>query len=203
MYEWRLATSVGLLIFLGSGVAAAAETRESAQDANQKPSTTITSQKMTVFNKDRKALFDGDVVLTRGDLVVRSDKMIVFFKATDQESADSQALRNSSEGQPRADSARQREDQTSDASPFVSNRALSKIEATGRVRIQKADGKATCGRAVYYQDEDKIVLTEKPVAWQRGTRVTGQKITMFLADDRSIVEGQSKVLIAPDAAEGG
>ncbi|MFQ5992509.1 MAG: LptA/OstA family protein [Nitrospiraceae bacterium] len=203
MYEWRLATSVGLLIVLGSGVAAAAESREPAQDSNQRPSTTITSQKMTVFNKDRKALFEGDVVLTRGDLVVRSDKMLVSFKANDQGSADSQALRDSSEGKPRADSAGQREDQTSDASPLVSNRALSKIEATGRVRIQKANGRATCGRAVYYQDEDKIVLTEKPVAWQRGTRVTGQKITMFLADDRSIVEGQSKVLIAPDAAEGG
>ena len=86
MYAWRLATSVGILIVLSSGVAAAAESQESARDANQKPSTTITSQKMTVFNKDRKALFEGDVVLTRGDLIVRSDKMVVSFRATGPDS---------------------------------------------------------------------------------------------------------------------
>jgi len=43
-------------------------------------------------------------------------------------------------------------------------------------------------------------LTGDPVAWQKGTRVTGQKITMYLAEDRSVVEGGSKVLI--DQEEG-
>ena len=45
---------------------------------------------------------------------------------------------------------------------------------------------------------DKIVLTGDPVAWDKGTRVSGKQITMFLAEDRSVVEGGSHVRIEPD-----
>jgi lipopolysaccharide export system protein LptA len=69
------------------------------------------------------------------------------------------------------------------------------IEATGRVMIEKDEGRATSQKAVYFADEEKIVLTGEPVAWQKGTRVTGQKITMYLAEDRSVVEGGSRVQI--------
>jgi lipopolysaccharide export system protein LptA len=75
------------------------------------------------------------------------------------------------------------------------------IEATGRVRIQKADGRATCRKAIYYEGEEKIELTGDPIAWQQGTRVTGKKITMYLAEDRSVVEGGSRVMIDENGAE--
>jgi lipopolysaccharide export system protein LptA len=77
----------------------------------------------------------------------------------------------------------------------MSNRAVSMIEAIGRVTIEKAEARAQCQKAVYYEDEKKIVLTGDPVAWQKGTRVTGEKMTMYLADDRSIVEGKTRVTI--------
>ena len=72
---------------------------------------------------------------------------------------------------------------------------VDRIEASGKVVIDKSDGKATCGRAFYYKDEEKLVLTESPVAWQDGTKVEGAKMTMFLKEERSIVEGGSHVLI--------
>ena len=34
-----------------------------------------------------------------------------------------------------------------------------------------------------------------PVAWQKGTRVSGKQIIMFLDEDRSVVEGDSRVII--------
>ena len=34
-------------------------------------------------------------------------------------------------------------------------------------------------KAIYYHDGDKIVLTGDPVAWDKGTRVSGKQITMF------------------------
>ena len=43
--------------------------------------------------------------------------------------------------------------------------------------------------------EKKIVLTGDPVAWERGTRVSGKQITIFLAEERSVVEGGSHVRI--------
>jgi lipopolysaccharide export system protein LptA len=36
------------------------------------------------------------------------------------------------------------------------------------------------------------------VAWDKGTRVSGNRITMFLAEDRTVVEGGSRVQIEPD-----
>jgi lipopolysaccharide export system protein LptA len=80
----------------------------------------------------------------------------------------------------------------------VSNRAVTQIEATGRVKIERDAGNATCQKAVYYRDEDKIVLTGDPVAWDKGTRVSGKRITMFLAEDRTVVEGGSHVRIEPE-----
>ncbi len=74
-------------------------------------------------------------------------------------------------------------------------RTISVIEAKGNVVILKGEGKATCGHAIYYKDEERIVLTEAPVAWQGGTRVSGPKMTMYLKEDRSVVEGGTNVLI--------
>jgi lipopolysaccharide export system protein LptA len=38
-------------------------------------------------------------------------------------------------------------------------------------------------------------LTGDPVAWERGTRVSGKQITIFMAEERSVVEGGSHVRI--------
>jgi lipopolysaccharide export system protein LptA len=55
----------------------------------------------------------------------------------------------------------------------------------------KENGNATCGKAVYLADSETMTLTENPVAWEKGTRVSGKKITMYLKEDRSVVEGGS------------
>ena len=135
--------------------------------------TTITSKTMAAFNKDRKAIFRGSVVLTQGALVVRSDIMIVWFKEKDHHG-----------NQPKGENPdRQR---------------IERIVAKGRVVIEKAKSRATCRNAVYYKDKEEIVLTGSPVAWQEGTRVNGPKMTMYLKENRSIVEGGSKVVIMED-----
>ena len=79
--------------------------------------------------------------------------------------------------------------------PTVSNRSVSRIEATGHVKIEKDNGNATCQKAVYFSDDEKIVLTGDPVAWEKGTRVSGKQITIYLAEERSVVEGGSHVRI--------
>jgi lipopolysaccharide export system protein LptA len=151
---------------------------------------------MTVLNQDNKAIFEGVVVLTKGSLIVHSDVMVVFFKPADQPEgpAKSDLSRDKSKDSESTEKAAPK----SNDLPVLSNRSVSMIEATGRVRIIKADGQATCRKAIYHGAEDKIVLTGDPVAWQKGTRVAGQKITMYLAEDRSVVEGGSRVLIEPE-----
>ncbi|NJL16682.1 MAG: OstA-like protein, partial [Nitrospira sp.] len=55
-------------------------------------------------------------------------------------------------------------------------------------------------KAVYFVDGEKVVLTGDPVAWERGTRVSGKQITIFLAEERSVVEGGSHVRIEGEGA---
>lgn len=137
--------------------------------AETKEQTTITSQRMTVEGKSRRTIFEGMVVLKKKDFVMRSDHMVVTFK------------KGAQAGRPDTE-----EGTTSQ---------VDRIEASGKVVIEKSDGKATCGRALYDKDEETLVLTESPVAWQGGTKVEGSQMTMFVKEERSIVEGGSRVVI--------
>ena len=201
MCRWRSLSSIGVIALLCSAAPRPVEVGAAGPDSAQRVRTTITAQKMTVRNQESKAIFEGAVVLTKGALIVHSDVMVVSFRPSDQPrsagtSGGQTADRPIATGPPDK-GARSGADEL----PVLSNRSVSQIEATGRVRIQKADGRATCRKAIYYGDEEKIELTGDPVAWQQGTRVSGKKITMYLADNRSVVEGGSRVMIDESGGE--
>ena len=187
MLTWILSHSVVLILlsFLDGGVATAGPSPSVTPE--QIVSTTVTSQRMTFKNQDGQAVFDGSVVLKRGALIVYSDKMVVSFREQDHARIEGGKSVGVEE---KASSVR--------GPDTVSNRAVSQIEAIGRVKIERETGNATCQKAVYYRDEDKIVLTGDPVAWDKGTRVSGRRITLYLAEDRTVVEGGSHVQIEPD-----
>lgn len=185
MSIWFLCLS-WILVFAGT-VGEAAVTNAPKGASEQPVSTTVVSQKMTFKNQESQAVFDGAVVLTRGTLVVYSDRMVVSFR--EQEAAGN-GLKQVGETGKGAVPAK--------GPDTVSNRAVTQIEATGRVKIERDAGNATCQKAVYYRDEDKLVLTGDPVAWDKGTRVSGKRITLFLAEDRTVVEGGSHVRIEPE-----
>jgi lipopolysaccharide export system protein LptA len=182
MWIWLLLLS---WLTVATMTAAQAAVEAASNSASDQVGTTVISQKMTFKNQQSQAVFDGAVVLTRGTLVVYSDRMVVSFR---NQEADPKKNGEPGKGQP-----------TPAKGPdTVSNRAVTQIEATGRVKIERDAGNATCQKAVYYRDEDKIVLTGDPVAWDKGTRVSGKRITMFLAEDRTVVEGGSHVRIEPE-----
>lgn len=193
MWMWRSSLCAIVLV---AGVSA-----QAADGVNPKPApaanepTTITAQKMTVRNQESKAYFEGAVVLTKGALVVHSDAMVVSFKQKDGSSPAAKGIDTTTD---KTDAAAKKPKAKTDALSGPGSRAVSMVEATGHVKIEKDGGTATCQKAVYYEEDEKIVLTGEPVAWQKGTRVTGNVITMYLAEDRSVVEGESRVLIEPE-----
>ena len=63
----------GLAIFVGGMLAVSG-------NAAERTPTTITSERMTVKGKARKAIFEKSVVFTREDMVIHADRMTVFFK---------------------------------------------------------------------------------------------------------------------------
>lgn len=198
---WKSLSSLALACWLGAAAAQASEPRPTAPAQADSQRTTITAEKMTVRNQESKAIFEGAVVLTKGALIVHSDVMVVVFKTSDQPASGGGGAARGS-GKARNAATDKSVPANAAGLPTTGNRSVSMIEATGRVRIEKDDGQATGQKAMYFAEEEKIVLTGEPVAWQKGTRVTGQKITMYLAEGRSIVEGNSRVQIEEDQGGG-
>jgi lipopolysaccharide export system protein LptA len=68
--------------------------------------------------------------------------------------------------------------------------------STGNVRIITKDCRmGTARRAEYYDAEQRVVLIGNARVWREDNVVTGDRITIYLAEDRSVVEGgkQSRV----------
>ena len=62
--------------------------------------------------------------------------------------------------------------------------------SSGNVKIITRDCKiGTARRAEYYDAEQRVVLIGNARVWQEDNVVTGERITIFLAEDRSLVEG--------------
>lgn len=198
MFMWILLL---VLNFFMPGVAESVSPVSTAASQSALPAqapTTITAKKMTVRNQDSQAVFEGAVVLTQGTLMVYSDKMVVSFasQATDTKQGESNDVK-------RADSpsAVKQTNKAGDVMPGASGRSVKQIEATGHVRIEKETGNATSDKAIFDNSRRIVTLTGDPVAWEKGTRVSGQKIIIYLDEDRSVVEGGSHLLI--DGESGG
>lgn len=73
---------------------------------------------------------------------------------------------------------------------------VSIITALGDVKIVSGNRIATAQKAVYYKDEEKVVLTGEPEVREGMDVVSGNVITLFLKEDKSIVEG-SKIVLYP------
>ncbi|HEV8437861.1 MAG TPA: lipopolysaccharide transport periplasmic protein LptA [Methylomirabilota bacterium] len=62
--------------------------------------------------------------------------------------------------------------------------------STGNVKIITRDCRmGTARRAEYYDAEQRVVLIGNARVWREDNVVTGERITIYLAEDRSVVEG--------------
>ena len=121
----------------------------------------VKSQSLEVDNRRRIVVFTGEVDARREDLTINCEKMVVYYN-----------------------------NQSANKGSGDVDVKIDKIVATGKVRILRPDGGlAMAEKAVYYQDDEKVVLTNKPVVKQGNDFVQGSRITLYLEEERSIVEG--------------
>jgi len=66
---------------------------------------------------------------------------------------------------------------------------IREIVATGNVKVQESDRLATAQKAVFVNGEQKIILTGDPRVWQGKDMVSGERIIVFLEEEKSLVEG--------------
>jgi lipopolysaccharide export system protein LptA len=79
--------------------------------------------------------------------------------------------------------------------------SLQEIVATGAVRIEQGERFATGRRAVFDQTRRILLLTGAPVLHDGPNEIAGERVVVYLDEDRSVVEGgrrRVKAVLYPD-----
>ena len=79
---------------------------------------------------------------------------------------------------------------------------VERMEATGNVKVTQLDRTATAESAIYRQREDTLVLVGHAAVTQGESRIAGDEITLFMAENRSLIKssdsGRVKAVIMPE-----
>ena len=124
------------------------------------PPIEIESDRMESAEQENAIVFRGQVVARQGDLVIHSDVMTIIYFS---------------------------EDEKARLSPG-DERRLKQLYAEGDVKIETADWIGTGEFMEYFELERKVNLTGNARVWQDNNLVTGDVVTLFLDEGRSIVE---------------
>ncbi len=127
----------------------------------------ITSNKMTIKSLEDKIIFEGEVFIKKGDLTIKADHAEIFMSESSSLLIDPSAQEK---------------------------REVSRIETSGNVDIRQGEKHAKAEKGIYDQKKETITLTGDAEAWEKEYRVKGKVITLFIAENRSLVEG-SQVII--------
>jgi lipopolysaccharide export system protein LptA len=80
------------------------------------------------------------------------------------------------------------------------SKSIREVEAHGNVMVRKEGREAHAKDASYLNREEKIVLTGDARISENDSQLGGDRITLFLRDDRSVIEG-GKVMLYQDKQE--
>lgn len=132
---------------------------------NRKEPITVTAEKLEYDYKTNVVVYRGDVLATQGDTKVRSDTLTVTLTP---------------------------EQKTGGGEPGKGSPRVQQIVAVGKVRIDNGTRWATGGRAIFEQGTRTLVLTESPVLHDGSNEVAGDRVVVYLDENRSVVEGGRK-----------
>ncbi len=130
----------------------------------------------------RKAIFDGAIVLKSADSTLRAERAVVTLRPQNQQQPAPKA--------PATKAASQ----------------VQSIDATGNILLQQPGRRAVGNRLIYTADEEKFVLTGTPASppsifdAEHG-QVTGVSLTFFNRDDRVLVDSSNSMSITQTRRE--
>ena len=147
------------------------------ENAEAKP-IVIKSQRLEMNNMLKVVTFTGDVKANYDNFIIDCDKMIAYYVDMPSQQVKEKKTLN-----------------------------IDKIIAMGNVIINRAEGGvATADEATYDQEFERLILTGNPTVKQGNDVVKGERITIFLNEDRSVVEGSEEqkvtVTISPRPKKG-
>ncbi|MBW1997127.1 MAG: lipopolysaccharide transport periplasmic protein LptA [Deltaproteobacteria bacterium] len=129
--------------------------------STERSSIVIKASSLEIDDNRKVVTFSGNVEAKEPQFTIKCDKLLVYYT-----------------------------EQKGKAGTKEAQLDIEKIVAKGNVNIiRDSGGNATAEQALYYHSEEKLVLTGNPVVRQGNDFVEGSKITLFLRENRSVVEG--------------
>lgn len=123
----------------------------------------IRSNGLEFLHEEQRVRYLGDVLVTQGDMTIKSDRLIVLYENGAANHAPVSGA-----------SSRQR---------------LRSITAEGGVEITSNGRRATSNTAVFNERKRTVTLRGNVVLQEGVNRVTGDVVTVFLDEQRSVVKG--------------
>jgi len=137
----------------------------------------ITSDNMEADNKRKTVVFIGRVRAVQEDQILTCDRLIIFY-------VDVKTPAKPAGGAP---------DRPSEAPGLFgaggSGRQIKHITALGHVKLVQKNKVAMGRRADFFRRENRVVLSGEARVWDGRNTLSGERITVYLNEDRSIVEG--------------
>lgn len=75
---------------------------------------------------------------------------------------------------------------------FADENQIDRLEAVGHVRFSQLDRIATSEKAIYHQLTGVLLLVGNATVKQGGNLVSGEEITFYVKENRSVVKGSSQ-----------
>ena len=154
-----------LVILAVIGIPLTQPLAEIASDGN-KP-IHIMSDRFDAYTEKKLAVFSGNVVVKQGDTTINADEFRLYYKKG---------------------SAGEKKTGQFMSPGSVQSGNIEKIEAKGNVTIKQKEKTVTGGLAVFFNDEQKIIITENPVMKDGENEIRGDTIIFFMAENKGIVK---------------
>lgn len=145
----------------------------------------IHSDSLDLDYKGSTLTYRGKVQVTQGDVTLSSERLVITY---DRDAVQGGAKSDASGGESRRDP----------------NARIKEVVAEGDVRIRQGDRLAEGRRAVFDQARQTIVLSDGAVLHEGPNQIAGDRIVVYLQEERSVVEGGAnsrvQAIIFPESA---
>ena len=139
----------------------------------------ISADKLEYFDKEQKAVYDGNVIVTQGEATMKCLKLTIFLTKQEKTAG--------------ADK---------EATALAGNSDVSRMEATGPVTIAQKDQTGFGDSGVYDRVANKVTLTGHAKLQQGPNLTTGDRIIYTIDQGRAVVEGNVRSFLVPGAGAG-
>ena len=162
---------------LRSGQGAGQSFVDSLSFADRRQPIDIRSGSLEFLYAEKRVQYQDKVVVTQGKVTLTCNLLTVTYEDLSQSKSTTQP---------------------SSPSP-TSQQRLKEVIAEGDVRLQAENGYATGQKFIFDQDKRTVILSGNVVLREGANQVSGDRVSVYLDERRSVVEGRARMRLIPQS----